>query len=269
MLIDNFARMAGRIPDEEEQSRFVDLLLREELLFRVAVGRDLYLADPAVEQRIIRNMRFVDPATSLTDAELVQRGIELNMHLTDEVIRRRLIQVIEQLIVAAAQVPEPTEQELRAAYEARSGELKTAAEVSFSHVFLGERTPEEAQSILAKVRAQDLNHTDALKLGTAFLAGFEFNSLSWGAVTSRLGREFSEALQANVVAGLQPGVWLDPIPSVFGQHLVLFRGFTPERPLSFEEARKALLWSLKSEREQAALDAGVAVLMENYEVRRS
>jgi len=268
-LEDNFARMAGRLPNEEEQARFVDLLLREELLFRIGVERELYLADPAVEQRIIRNMRFVDPSTDLSDAALVSRGLELNMHLTDEVIRRRVVQVMEQLLVAAANLPEPTEAELRTAYETRKADLTSPATVSFSHVFLGERSEEDVQRLLDTVRAQGMSHAEALPLGTAFLAGFEFTELGWPAVASRLGREFSDALKAQVAGGAQNGEWLAPIASVFGQHLVMLRGFNPERPLTFEEARKALLWELKTERDQGALDTALAQLMQGYEVRRS
>ncbi len=269
LLTDNFARLSGRLPSAEDRERLIDLELREELLFREAIDNELYLADSAVEQRLVRNMRFVDPETTATDAELVSRGLELNMHLTDEVIRRRMIQVMEQLLIAAANVMEPSEDDLRAAYERRKGELVAPAKVSFSHVFFGERPPTEVERILADIQSQNMSSKQALTLGTSFLAGFDFDDIGWTAVSSRLGREFAESLGAMIAAGAAPGSWVGPVTSVFGEHVVLLRKISPERPLSFEESRKALAWELKSEREQAALDAAVASLMAGYEVRRS
>ena len=44
-------------------SRFIDAELRDELLFREALQRGLQYRDVAIEQRIIRNMRFLDADT--------------------------------------------------------------------------------------------------------------------------------------------------------------------------------------------------------------
>ena len=93
-IAENYARFSRSEPSAELRARFIDAELRDELLFREAIRRDLQYQDAAVEQRIIRNMRFLDAQTDASDEELIEQGYALRLHLTDEVIRRRLVQVI-------------------------------------------------------------------------------------------------------------------------------------------------------------------------------
>ena len=52
----------------------MDAELRDELLFREAIRRDLQYQDAAVEAGIIRNMRFLDAQTDASDEELIKQG---------------------------------------------------------------------------------------------------------------------------------------------------------------------------------------------------
>ena len=54
-----------------------------------------------VQRRLIRNMRFMDPERDVDDQTLLSEAFELRLHLADEVIRRRTVQVMEALIVAS------------------------------------------------------------------------------------------------------------------------------------------------------------------------
>ena len=99
-MVENYTRFAPDGVSPALFERFIDTELRDELLFREALIRDLHYRDAAVEQRIIRNMRFLDANTAAGDRELIEQGYALRLHLTDEVIRRRLVQIMERLIVA-------------------------------------------------------------------------------------------------------------------------------------------------------------------------
>lgn len=268
VMAESYAKMVGGLPSESDVARFVDLELRDELLFREALARQLHERDPVIAQRIVRNMRFLDPETQADESELVSEGMALNMHLTDEVIRRRLVQVMTQLLVAGAALQPPTDQELLEAFELRRETLLEPARVSFSHVFLGEVSPEEAAAVLAKIESEALSPEQAIGLGRAFLSGFNFTHLSWMDVGSKMGREFTEALQRDAETG-EAGTWLPPMASVYGMHLVYLRSFEAERPQTFEEVMDKLRWDVKTEREEAALQAAVAMLMSAYEVKRS
>lgn len=268
LMADSYAKMVGGLPTEADIERFIDLELRDELLFLEALDRQLHLLDPVVDQRILRNMRFLSPDSELDDTVLVEQGRQLNMHLTDEVIRRRLLQVMTQLIIAGAGLDEPSESAMKAAFEARKNTFREPARVGFSHVFLGEVSQEEAAIILQQIKANALPPSEAILLGKAFLSGFHFASSTWQEVNSRLGREFTVALQA-ASPGQAVKSWLGPIASVYGKHLVYIETFTPERDQRLDEVADKLRWDLKTEAEEQAVDNAVAEWMAGYEVRRS
>lgn len=268
LLAENYAQLSRQSASPEQLQRFVDLELRDELLFREAVERDLHRIDGAVAQRIIRNMVFLDPASLLSDEEKIERGFELNMHLTDEVIRRRLVQIMEQLLVAAAAIQPATESELQAIFETRRDEFIDPLRVSFSHVFFGERSKQQVDQAVARIKAERLQGSDARRLGTAFLAGFDFSAVTLQRVTATFGETFASSLAMSIEEGAQVGDWL-VIQSVYGQHAVAITGLSPSHPLAFENVREQLAWEEQKRREQEALDAAIEHLMANYEVRRS
>lgn len=268
VMAESYAKMVGGLPSETDVARFIDLELRDELLFREALARQLHLRDRVIAQRIVRNMRFLDPETRADELQLVSEGMALNMHLTDEFIRRRLVQVMTQLLVAGAALQPATDQELLEAFESRRETFLEPARVSFSHVFLGEVSLEEAAAVLDEIESQALSPETAIGLGRAFLSGFNFANLSWTDVGSRMGREFTEALQRTAETGEAPR-WLPPLASVYGMHLVYLHSYDAERPQKFDEVVDKLRWDLKTEREEAALQAAVETLMSAYEVKRS
>src|SRR6056300_1807734 len=79
-MVENYARFSRGAVGEAVLANFVDVELWDELLFREAIKRDLQYRDMAVEQRIIRNMRFLDSATAASDALLIEQGYALRLH---------------------------------------------------------------------------------------------------------------------------------------------------------------------------------------------
>ena len=267
LLYDGYARMAGEQPNAAQIERFIDKELREEMLFREAIEAELFLDDPAVVQRLIRNILFLFPDNSWSDTERVERGLALNMHLTDEVVRRRLVQMMEQLLIAAQNLEPPSHAELLAFFETNRDEFLAPARVSFEHVFLGDMGPREVETIYARVVNEQLSPKQALSLGTAFLEGYRFDDFRWRDIEGRFGSAFSAALEERV--GIDQSGWVGIVPSVFGAHLVFISDYRPAYPQPFEEVCGDIRWQVTSERDQAALDTAIEAMMTKYEVRRS
>lgn len=268
LVAKSFSQLTGRTPAREDMERFIDMELQDELLFREGLKLGLHERDPAAEQRLIRNMRFLDPASDATDAELVERAMALNQHLTDVVIRRRIVQVMRQLMTAGVSQQTIAESDLREAYTRRQSDFVAPARVSFSHVFLRNASSDQAAEILARVRSEELSPQAALQYGTAFLSGSDFMQVRWGEVHSQFGSEFTDALRSRVEQGAASSSWIGAVASVFGQHLIYLHNFQVERPQQFDEVVDQLRWDLKTEREQEALDAAVRAMMTRYEVHR-
>ena len=265
-MIENYGQFSRDEISPALLSRFVDAELRDELLFREALQRDLQYRDAAIEQRIIRNMRFLDADTQADDATLVEQGYALRLPLTDEVIRRRLVQIMERLIVASARIAPPTSDEIAARYQRDISIWLEPPLYSFSHVFLSVERVGEMPDLIAKVEADEMSSERARALGAPFLSGYDFRSQSAEQMSRVFGAVFAEQLTA---LDPVPGDWVGPITSAFGQHYVFIAAVQPERTMPLEEVSLKIEGALVREAEERAVDDWVRNALIGYEVVRS
>ena len=265
-MVENYTRFAPDGVSPALLERFIDTELRDELLFREALNRDLQYRDAAVEQRIIRNMRFLDASTTASDRELIEQGYALRLHLTDEVIRRRLVQIMERLIVATRPNPAPSPENVATRYQQDLDSWSEPARYTLSHVFLSTDRVAEMPALMAQINADDLSPDAARLLGAPFLSGYAFRRQSAEQMTRVFGAEFAEQVSATKV---QAGEWIGPVSSVFGQHYVYIEAFEPSRTLALDEVSVRIERDLVREGEEQAVVDWVEAAMAGYEVRRS
>jgi len=265
-MADNYAKFARSAASPALIERFIESELRDELLFREALKRDLHYRDAAVEQRIIRNMRFLDAQTNVSDAELVEQGYALRLHLTDEVIRRRLVQIMERLIVATTPPADPSIEAVSARYQRDIDSWQEPARYTFSHVFLSADRAKEMPALIAAVQTQELDPGAARLLGAPFLSGYTFARQSAEQMTRVFGDSFAQALMALDVTA---GAWVGPVESAFGLHYVFVEAYEPPRTLELEEVTERIVRDLVREAEEQAVADWVELAMTQYEVIRS
>ena len=265
-MVENYTRFAPDGVSPALFERFIDTELRDELLFREALKRDLHYRDAAVEQRIIRNMRFLDANIAASDRELVEQGYALRLHLTDEVIRRRLVQIMEGLIVATGPNPAPSTEAVAARYEQELDRWREPARYTFSHVFLSTDRVPEMPALMSQIDAENLSPDAARLLGAPFLSGYAFRRQSPEQMTRVFGAEFAEQVGVTEVLA---NAWIGPVSSVFGQHYVYIEAFEPSRTLALEEVSVRIERDLVRERKEQAVVDWVEASMASYEVRRS
>jgi hypothetical protein len=265
-MVENYTRFAPAGVSPALLEQFIDTELRDELLFREALKRDLQYRDAAVEQRIIRNMRFLDTTTDASDQDLIEQGYALRLHLTDEVIRRRLVQIMERLIVATRPDPAPGAEAVAARYWQELDSWHEPARYTLSHVFLSTERAAEMPTVMAQINAENLSPDAARLLGAPFLSGYTFRRQSPEQMARVFGAEFAEQVGATEV---QAGAWIGPVTSVFGQHYVFIETFEPSRTLELNEVRVRIERDLVREGEEQAVVDWVEAEMAGYEVRRS
>jgi hypothetical protein len=208
-------------------------------------------------------MRFLDPETTKPDAELLSEAYEMRLHLADEVIRRRTVQLMETLIAAGSGITLPSESELADRYAAERPALLEPATFSFQQVFSRAESDEEQRGRLVAAIESGLEPSDVRVVSDVFLAGYQFSRLSERA----LAQQFGVAFAAQVTQGdwsLQQ--WVGPVNSVFGQHWLWFDAITAPRTPSLEEVRDQLARDLTREREDQAVSDWVAQVIDGYEV---
>lgn len=266
LLGDNFFELTRRRPTEKEWQALIDRELREELLFREAIDQGIHLRDSAVTQRLILNMRFLAPSSPLSDNALALKGLELRMHLTDEVIRRRLVQVMERLLAASAAIPPPSDAVVSERWRVNQADYWLPEKYSFSQVFLPAERATERDNIGTALASTDVSPLQARHMGGPFLAGFDFEARSLAQLRRQFGEQFVSAFAE---IDKLPQTWIGPIASAYGLHWLYIKEVAPARLRDLDEVRAAIERSWRAEQESAAVDAAVARLMTHYEVRRS
>lgn len=252
---------------EQQIERIKKRELREELLFVEAVERGVIDQDLVVQRRLIRNMRFMSPEREATDEALLSEAWELRLHLADEVVRRRTVQVMETLIVATQPSYTPTDAELLDEYNSRLSEFEEPARLSFAHVFLRpDSTGERAATLVKAIRA-GATPDEARGSSDVFLAGYRFRNASLLDVSRQFGDQFAIELSAKLSdENNTEGTWLGPLTSIFGQHWVWLDSQTPGRVKTIDEVSVDLIRDLRRGAEDAAVEKWVDAQLASYEV---
>lgn len=211
-------RRIGHAPSAAEVQAETDAWIDEEVLYREALARGLDRDDPELHQRIAARMSFV----------------------------------LEQ----EALVPEPTEAELRAWFDAHRDTWDVPGRVDFTHVFVARDDP-------ARVRAlrDELDRGAAPeRLGDRFAGGRRYRGRSLADVTAAFGDAFAAGLDAQ-----PPGAWVER-RSRFGVHLVRVDRVDAPRRADFAAARLDVRRAWLEDRRALAVDAALARIRAGWEV---
>jgi hypothetical protein len=252
----------GRPPTPEQRARMVQAELDRDMLFHRAIALKLHLYDSVVYQRLLLNMRFLQMGEGKTDEELYKMALDMRMHLGDEVIKRRMIQVMEQLLLAANPPVPPTEEEIVAEFEKRREELRRPPRYTIEHIYFNREREADVDAAIAEINAHHLTPEEAKKLSSPFLPGYRFTRQS----PDQLARHFGTAFVDNLLAAdPQPGQWVGPVKSTYGTHYVWVSEVEPARDATLEEVRPQLQRDLELQAKETALRESIAALRKHYE----
>ncbi|WP_241521186.1 peptidylprolyl isomerase [Kineobactrum sediminis] len=263
-LVQTWQGFNTRAPDASERQRLLRSELERDMLFQHAISLELYLHDPVVQQRLVRNMRFLGLAAEADTEALFERALELRLHLGDEVIKRRMLQVMEQLLLASSPPAVITEAEIVAAFQQRSGELRRSARYSIVQLFFDRNREAEVPGLIARIEQEALPPQDAVMLSSPFMQGYTFTAQT----PDQLARRFGAVFVSNFLATVsEPRRWYGPVRSTYGLHYVWVDDIEPARDATLAEVRPILQRDLESEARSIALAQAITRLSERYELR--
>ncbi len=220
------------------------------LLVAEALARDLHLRDDVVRRRLVQNLRFVRPDDSRSDAALLDEAIGLGLHESDLVVRRRLAQKMRLLFGAEAHAIEPSEAELRGYLEAHAERFTEPERITVTQLYF-------ASAARAEAAHRDLPaRPDVAPLpGDPLPLPRTLPPHSKAELAARFGPAFAEGAFAGPT-----GRWFGPVPSAYGHHWVFVDARTPARRSRFETVRSELREALLAERAAAAVERRLAGL---------
>lgn len=252
--------LSARTPSESELEASLRQYADEEILIREALRLGLDQTDAVVRRRLLQNMRFAFADAPQDDAGLLQQARDLGMTLRDAVIRERLLQAMQQRIQSAASFDETALREYIARHSQRYAK---AARAGFSQIFFSsdvsrENAEAQAHAVLEEVRqGEATNHNS----GDPFLLGRRVPLSTQAQIASRYGTAFAQA-----VMQAHPNIWIGPLRSPYGLHLVRVEQVEAATPADSAALRTQAGYAWLAEREHELLRETLRHLRLRYPV---
>ena len=232
--------------------------LDEQMLVREAQLKGLHKRDNVVLQRLLRDAEFLgiegDRASQL-DAVLAMGLLE-----SDEVIRRRLIQLQEHQVTADVSAQNPSEQDLRRLAAVHPQLSQRPPRYSFEQRFFAGDSLAQQQSA-ARLMAQ-LNNDESPISSDVFLGGESFTRMT----AAEISRIFGPGFWFDALTDVNLYRWIGPRKSVYGWHLINLHEIVPGAVRSFEEMRPELELIWRQDLQRRSWQVYVARLREQYRV---
>ena len=178
----NWKKRWMRAPTEAEREGFIKQYVRENLLYREALALGLEKEDP--------------------------------------VIRRMLAQKIERMVQDLAMGVEPTDEELKAWFEAHADDYLDPERLTLTQIFFdpdkrGDDTLTDAEAVKLKLQVLEEAVAASKEMGDSFMLQSYFPARTQMEIAKVLGGGFAES-----VFKLSEGKWHGPVLSGYGVHLV-------------------------------------------------
>ena len=251
-------------PTPEQLSGLIRSELDNDMLFQFGVGTGLIEGDPVTRMRLTRNMLFLGITDNKSDEELIEKAVSLDLHLNDEIIKRRVVQLAGQLLLKRYPPTLPTDTDIAKAFAQRYSGIRHLSRYSLYQVYLSPDRASDAPRLLERARSQGMSPMMALTTRSSSLLPTELVSVTLDQIRSQLGNLFVNELKN---ADLLEQRWLGPINSQYGVHLVWITEVKVGAEIQFEDVRSELEYDLRKEARADALARGYAELRKNYEIR--
>jgi hypothetical protein len=223
-----FERTWSRPPTPVELRQAFDRYVRDEVLYREALARELDRNDPVVKMSMVRKITLLG--------------------------------------TAAAEAARPTDAELEAYFDLRAERYRVPGSLDLVQVCLspderGESAAAAAEELLARLREDEPAPEGLAALSDLALLPVLVEDAS----EEQLGRTFGTAFQ-DAVASLEAGRWEGPVESGYGLHLVKIIRLEESRIPEWTEVRERLEADLRFDARKAAEDQFYAELLPRYQV---
>lgn len=196
----------------------VHVRVTEEILLNEARRYGWDRRDPVVYTHLVRNMRFIEPASEEDDLTLYRRALDMGMHRYDPVVRARLLFRAREALAAIPESQMPDRDTIDAHLRAHPERFQRDLRVRFRHVFLS-RTKRGAtlgaDATALRSRLDELGDAPPDGLGDP-LPGLRAEEL---ASLSDVREDYGDAL-AEVLREPVDRVWRGPVSSVYGLHFL-------------------------------------------------
>jgi len=194
---------------------------------------------------------------------LYREALALGLDQNDSQVRARLAEKMLFLTQDIAEPTEPTDAESAAYFEANPERFRRLATISFEQLFFspsrrGAQLEADVEAALLKLRE---GGADSIVSDDPLLEG-RYERTEIPAIRRVFGENF-----ASTIAALQPeNIWLGPIRSDYGLHLVRVTELNASYQPDLDEVRAEVTTALMAQRRMEANEAEYRELRDRYEI---
>lgn len=208
----------------------------------------------------------------IRDEILYREALSMGLDANDDVIRARLIQKMDYIILGIeGGEPLVTEQELQAYFDKYAQDYERSPTISFTHVFFRnkDRGQDKANSLaqvaLDELRSNDVSFDEATAYGERFYFYRNYITRSSEFITSHFGNDMMKTVFDGTTDLHR---WQGPYVTEYGAHLVLIRERNPARIPTLEEVAPEVLADLQRYRREQVKQQAVEALKSKYRIVR-
>ena len=208
----------------------------------------------------------------IRDEILYREALSMGLDGNDDVIRARLIQKMDYIILGIeGGEPLVSEQELQAYFDKHVQDYQRSPTISFTHVFFRNKDRGQgeanrlAQATLKELRSNDISFDQAAAYGERFYFYRNYIARSSEFITSHFGIDMMKAVFDDTT-GIDE--WQGPYATEYGAHVVLIRERNPARLPALEEVAPAVLADLQRYKREQVKQQAVEALKSKYRIVR-
>jgi parvulin-like peptidyl-prolyl isomerase len=219
--------------------------------------------EPADRQRVLERM--------IDEELLLQRGLELGLARTDQLIRRQIVAALTASISAEAEDISPDETELRRFYEEHTDFFARPGRLSFAQIFF--RVSSSTEDALVRQRADQatnrLRAGEALEMVNQELGDEPVMRLPASPLPVEKIQEYVGPTATRTLLTLEPGQVSDPVRSGIGYHVLVLHAQQQAIIPPFEAIRQQVLAQYRRMVGEQAVAAYIAELRKRARIQIS
>ena len=204
--------------------------------------------------------------TRVKETVLYEEAKKMGLDKDDVVITRRVVLQYRNLVEGLLVPPDPNEEELNAYYQEHIEAYIPDELISFTQIFFDpdkrdESTLEDAEKALVKLQSMETIPNDLTAYGDNFMLANSYTNITPLALRKYFGSGFEQS-----VMQLETNVWIGPVLSGYGTHLVFVSNKIAAEPFPLEEVKEEVLADYLDEKSKELVKLYMESVVAKYEV---
>lgn len=197
---------------------------------------------------------------------LYHEALAMGLDKDDAVVRQRLAQKLEFISNDIMTIDIPKDEVLQAYLDTHAQKYQIPGSITFRHIFFNLdkdsyiSVSNKINRLLASLNLEE-SHVDIQSAGDVFLQGMDFKDQSVFEIDRIFGKSFREKLFQQTT-----GIWVGPIESGFGLHLVRIDDKVDSKKALLEDVRASVLRDWTYDERKKINDAFIEGLQRQYEI---